>query len=293
MEDSTINVNDIIKIETLPKIMEKLELLGEFVDKELEGLDELECTEDNKQLVKNKRTCINNTLKTLEDKRKEIKNNILKPYEYFNKKYEETTKLKLENASKILGEKISKIELEQKEKKEKELRDFYTEYSIKYNLQSMNIPFESIGLNITISASMKSLKDQIISFVERISNDLKLISVEEYADEIRIEYNRTLDFAKSKLDVVKRHEELKKLQDIKKAEEILEQKTKEITSEVESALNEEITAPKEIVETLNEEIDFEEPLEVTFTVWAYKDQIIELKRQLQTMVIEQKICKFK
>lgn len=293
MEDSTINVNDIIKIETLPKIIEKLELLGEFVDKELEGLDELECTEDNKQLVKNKRTCINNTLKTLEDKRKEIKNNILKPYEYFNKKYEETTKLKLENASKILGEKISKIELEQKEKKEKELRDFYTEYSIKYNLQSMNIPFESIGLNITISASMKSLKDQIISFVERISNDLKLISVEEYADEIRIEYNKTLDFAKSKLDVVKRHEELKKLQDIKKAEEILEQKTKEITSDVESALNEEITAPKEIVETLNEEIDFEEPLEVTFTVWAYKDQIIELKRQLQTMVIEQKICKFK
>ena len=111
MENREFNINEIVKIETLPQIFEQLELLGKYVDEQLEGIDTLECNETNKTMVKNKRTEINNTLKVLEEKRKN----------------------KLENASQMLGRKINEIEIRQKEEKENELREFYQEYIKKYN----------------------------------------------------------------------------------------------------------------------------------------------------------------
>lgn len=277
MENRELNINEIVKIETLPQIFEQLELLGKFVDEKLEGIDTLECTEENKTMVKSRRAEINNTLKVLEEKRKEIKNNILKPYEMFNEKYEETTKNKLENASQMLGSKINEIEIRQKEEKENELRSFYEEYTQKYNLQELNIPFERVGLNITLSASMKSLKDQITQFTERIDSDLKLIDLEEYREEIMIEYKETLDFANSKMNVVTRHRLIE--EDRKRREALAEQLKQEqqIVETVEEVLEEEIIAPVEVDVTTDE---IEEQFVLTFTVQGTKQQLLKLKQFL-------------
>ena len=84
-----LNLNEIVKIEQMPKVFEQLELIGAYVDEQLKDLDKLECTDKNKQEVKDKRTVINNTLNMLETKRKEIKSKLNEPYDIFNKKYEE------------------------------------------------------------------------------------------------------------------------------------------------------------------------------------------------------------
>ena len=73
MEETNFNINDIIKIEQLPKLFYQLEAIGQEIDKKLDGIDKLECTEQNKVEVKNKRTEINNLNKIMEDKRKDIK----------------------------------------------------------------------------------------------------------------------------------------------------------------------------------------------------------------------------
>jgi len=109
-----LNINEIIKVEQLPKVFEQLELIGAYVDEQVKDVDQLKCTEENKQEVKNRRTEINNMLTLIDTKRKEIKKKINEPYDLFNKKYEETVKIKLENASKLLTDKINKIEDEQK-----------------------------------------------------------------------------------------------------------------------------------------------------------------------------------
>ena len=83
-ENKTLDLNEIVKIETLPKILEQLDVLGALVDEKLEGIEELECTEENKTEVKNKRTEINNMLSVLETKRKEIKKAINAPYDIFH-----------------------------------------------------------------------------------------------------------------------------------------------------------------------------------------------------------------
>ena len=64
-------LNNLVKIEQLPKLIVQTKEIGKMIDTALEGINELECTEDNKIEVKKRRTEINNALKVLEDKRKD------------------------------------------------------------------------------------------------------------------------------------------------------------------------------------------------------------------------------
>ena len=280
--EEKIDVNEIVKIEQMPKVFSQLEKIGEIIKKKTSDLDKLECTEANKQEVKSRRTEINNTLALLEAKKKEIKNKLLEPYNVFEAKYNEECKEKLQNASSILTEKINAIEIQQKLEKEQELREFADEYFNHYMIKDV-VKFEDIGLNITLSASIKSLKEQTKAFCERISNDLKLIDLEEYKDEIVIEYLKNLDFAKSKMLVIERH---RQLEEIKKREEELkaqQEQEQEIVEKVEEVV-EEIKPPVEIIDVEAQEV--EEIFTATFTVKTTKAKLKALKNFMESEEIE-------
>ena len=280
--EEKIDVNEIVKIEQMPKVFSQLEKIGEIIKKKTSDLDKLECTEANKQEVKSRRTEINNTLALLEAKKKEIKNKLLEPYNVFEAKYNEECKEKLQNASSILTEKINTIEVQQKLEKEQELREFADEYFNHYMIKDV-VKFEDIGLNITLSASIKSLKEQTKAFCERISNDLKLIDLEEYKDEIVIEYLKNLDFAKSKMIVIERH---RQLEEIKKREEELkaqQEQEQEIVEKVEEVV-EEIKPPVEIIDVEAQEV--EEIFTATFTVKTTKAKLKALKNFMESEEIE-------
>lgn len=280
--EEKIDVNEIVKIEQMPKVFSQLEKIGEIIKKKTSDLDKLECTEANKQEVKKRRTEINNTLALLEAKKKEIKNKLLEPYNVFEEKYNNECKEKLQNASSILTEKINAIEVQQKLEKEQELREFADEYFNHYMIKDV-VKFEDIGLNITLSASIKSLKEQTKAFCERISNDLKLIDLEEYKDEIVIEYLKNLDFAKSKMIVIERH---RQLEEIKKREEELkaqQEQEQEIVEKVEEVV-EEIKPPVEIIDVEAQEV--EEIFTATFTVKTTKAKLKALKNFMESEEIE-------
>lgn len=260
MEEKTIDINEIVKIEQMPIVFEQLEKIGKYIDKNLKGIDKLECTEENKQEVKNRRTAINNTLKLLEDKRKEIKNKLLEPYDIFEQKYNNECKEKLQDASNKLKDKIDTIEIQQKKDKENELREFFEQHKETYHLNFLN--FEDIGLNITLSASMTSLKEQIKDFCEKLDKDIKLIEIDDNKDKMMLEYLRNgYDYQKAKLTLI---EEQKKLEELKQQ---MEQK-QEIEKQEEVVIEkvQEVIAPVEIIED-------EEVLESTFTVRATKDKL--------------------
>lgn len=280
--EEKIDVNEIVKIEQMPKVFSQLEKIGEIIKKKTSDLDKLECTEANKQEVKSRRTEINNTLALLEAKKKEIKNKLLEPYNVFEEKYNKECKEKLQNASSILTEKINSIEIQQKLEKEQELREFADEYFSHYMIKDV-VKFEDIGLNITLSASIKSLKEQTKAFCERISNDLKLIDLEEYKDEIVIEYLKNLDFAKSKMLVIERH---RQLEEIKKREEELkaqQEQEQEVVEKVEEVV-EEIKPPVEIIDVEAQEV--EEVFTATFTVKTTKAKLKALKNFMESEEIE-------
>lgn len=267
MNQENIDINDIVRIETMPVVFEQLEKIGTLIDERTKDLDTLECTEENKQEVKKRRTEINNTLKVLEDKRKEIKTKLLEPYNVFEEKYENECKTKLQNASELLKGKIDIIESQQLLEKENELREFVNQHC---EANKIHLDFERIGLNITLSASVKSLKEQALEFINKVVSELKLIDMEEYRDEILYEYNQTLNFVDSKTKVVERHKQLELLK--QQQEEKLEQEKQE--EEIIGKVEEIIEVPKEIIEDT-------EVITVQFTITDTKEKILKLRDYLK------------
>lgn len=265
MSEQKLDINELIKVEAMPKIFYQLEAIGSEIDNKLSDLKDMECTEENKDIVKKRRTEINNLNKIMEEKRKQIKNEILKDYNVFEEKYEEEIKSKLVYASAMLKEKIDDIENGQKLEKENKLREFANQYIENYNLGGI-VDYEKLNINVTLSASEKSLKTAIKSQLEEIANYVKLILQEEYSDEIMVEYKKSLDYVKAKMEVIERHHQIEQLK-IKEQE----QQDKQIQEEKNIETVEEIIAPVEVEEKI------EEIQEVSFTVWACREDIIKIR----------------
>jgi hypothetical protein len=272
--ENKIDVSEIVKIEQMPKVFSQLEMIGTFIDEKIKDIDILECTEDNKAEVKKRRTEINNILKELDDRRKFIKNKILEPYELFNEKYEQECKGKLMSASEVLKTKIDTIEEEQKKKKYNEIFDFAMEYFVANDIQEI-VKFEDIGLNITLGASMKSLQEQVIDFCERIKQDIELIKMEEYRDEILYEYKRNHNFVECKKLVLDRHKEIERIVNV----EELRKQNEEAIKQVEEKVEEVLVAPKEIIED-------DEIISVTFTINDTKENIVKVREFMKKEGIE-------
>lgn len=261
--------NNIIVLEQLPIIKTHLEQLSLEIKKRVDDAKNLICTEETVKDVKQVRANLTKEFNELEAQRKQVKNAIMDKYNQFEEIYKENVSNLYKQADSELKEKIENVEIQLKKEKEEELREFADNW-FDYHVIKDIVKFEDIGLNITLSASMKSLKDQTIAFCEKISNDIKLIELEEYKDEIMIEYKKNLDFAQSKIDVTFRHKQLEAMQ--KRNEEILKMKLEEqkVVEKVEEVV-EEIKAPVEIETTTIE--DKEEQFVATFTVKASKDKL--------------------
>lgn len=280
MENKELNINEVVRVDTLPVIFQQLELVGSYVDGELLKVKELECTEENKNEVKKIRANINSLIKQFEDKRKEIKKQVLDPYNQFNDKYEEEVKIKLEEASAELKTKIDDIENEQLKEKSNEVCDFITENIDANHLRSVLTIDEVIEygkLKINLSTSLKSLKEDAKTFIERVANEVKLIELEDTPSNLLYEYGRNgFDLTKAKLTLIERQREIEEL--AKKREQVEEVVVKE--EEIAEYI-EEITAPKEVIQE-------DEILEVTFTVRGTKPQLLEIKRLIVELGVEYK-----
>ena len=278
MNKNELNVNEIVKVESLGVIKQQLDKVEIFIDEKIKNIPEtLEKIkkmsfveqEDEKNDIKKYQQYLSKIQKELEDKRKEIKEEINKPYKEFEEYYKNGVYLKLDNSIKQIKEVVNEIGTLQKDEKECELREFAEQHIIANNIQDI-VTFEDIGLNITLSASIKSLKEQILYKIEKIVNDIKLIEQEEYKEELLIEYKKNnFDYVDSKIIVNERHrkiEELKKQQEVKLEQEKQEEK---IVEKVE-----EVIAPKEIIED-------NEVITVSFTITDTKEKILKLRDYLK------------
>lgn len=261
-----LDLNEIIKIQHLPEIFEQLEKVGKFVDKKLKGVTDLKATDANKSNLKDKRTEINNTLSILEDKRKEIKKAIETPYDVFNAKYIKEVKEKLENASKTLTGKINFIEDTQKKAKEQVLRKFFEEYKVSKNIDFVD--FEQMHLNIILNTTEVKYKNDIVKFLDKVSDELDLINLQSSKEEIMYEYKKTLDLANSIKIVQERKMAIERAAEENAKRELLAKQQQENITEVKRVL----TTP---IKEVKEEI-----YQLTFTVRGTKNQLVLLKNFL-------------
>ena len=193
---------NLITVQQLPVIVyERLESVGQEIDKRIAelDLDKQLVTEDTKKAVKDTRAMLNKELKDFEEQRKRIKEQVVAPYEAFEKAYKTFIKEKYEKADCILKVKIDEFDNRLKADKEARIRAYFTELCQANNIDFL--PFERLGLKIGLSDSDKSLKDIVNTNIDNVVKSLKFIESltdpDEYKAEILADYKQTLDVMRS------------------------------------------------------------------------------------------------
>lgn len=254
-------MSEIIAIKQLPIIEEQLMKIKEKIKERAEAALAMECNEETVKEVKKVRAELNKDYMDLENRRKAVKAEILKPYEAFEQVYNDcvTEVFKLTDAK--LKEKIASVENDLKAEKEKAVRAYFDEY--RQSLGITFIDFEQTGIDITLSASLKSLKEKAAGFLEQIKKDLDLIQTQEYPEEILVEYKKTLDVSQAILLVIERHRAI--------------EEAREFTEYISAVKESEAVAIAEVDEILAPPVEEEPVLKASFTVYGTKEQLRKLK----------------
>ena len=255
-------MNELIVVKQLPIIEEHLRQLGAQIDQRVAVAAALVCTEETVKEVKNVRSTLNAQFNELEAQRKAVKEAVLDPYNAFEKVYKDYVSSKFKSADADLKCKIGEVEDGLKSEKAGEVLGYFAEYATSLGLDWLR--FEDAGLNITLSASLKSLKAQAKAYADQVRGDLALIDTQEYRDEILVEYKQCHDVSRAVTAVVERHKAIEQQKEIDAERAEQAKQVQEVVAKVEAAM-----PPKEV----EREITYE----CKFTVHATKTQLSTLK----------------
>lgn len=274
-----VSEDNLIVVMQLPVIKEQLKEIKKRFELEAENALSLECTEETLQTVKKARTNLSKIFSALETKRKEAKKQILAPYESFEAVYKECVTDIYKPCDSKLAEKIRETEDTLKERKRIAAEEYFTEYSASKGIDFLT--FDRMGLNITLSASAKSIKDQIKAFVDRTCDELAMIEMQENSAEILVEYKSSLNAAQAVMLVANRHRAIEEERRRKEESAAIAEEKAQAAAKVEEVIDEAFTPPKaEVIEEEPQERTSEKIYQVSFTVYGSIDKIRDLKEFL-------------
>ena len=253
------------ELKGITQIEDNINDVKEYALKLSEYYNIKEFDEETLKDAKNERAEVNKFKDKVADFRKEITNKFNEPLEKFTTTAKETEKILKDTYDTINGQ-IKSYEDKQKKEKEEEVKNYFNELCEAESIDFVN--YEQANINVTLSATMKSLKEQAKRFVEKIVDDINLINSTQFVDEIMIEYKKDLNVSRAITEVNNRHAELEKVKQQK--EEQAEQKLndKEMLNRIDN-----LSAPK--VEKSSEEV-----FEMTFKVRGTKEQLKAVKEFL-------------
>lgn len=268
-------MNELIAVKQLPIIEERLKDLSVEIDRQVTEALNLAVTPETVKTVKEVRANLNKQFRELEDQRKTVKRQILEPYEAFDRIYRTYVSVRFNEADTELKRKINSVEDGLKQEKEDELREYFRELADSLHLPWLD--YERGRFNVTLSKSMKAMKQDVYTFVDRVHSDVQAISVMPDNAEIMSEYKlylrlgEAVETVKMRREAVEREMQAQeKLKEILTAEREAEEKVLEETKETV------LSAPKKIVENAVEK------LKLTFTVTDTRERLKVLKAFLDS-----------
>lgn len=267
--------NNIIQVKQLPIIVEQLHEVKSEVTAKVEQALSLVCTEDTVKDVKKVRSELNKELKEYEERRKAVKKSIMTPYEQFESVYKDCISDTYKKADTELKGKIDSVENELKEQKKAEVKGYFDEYLTATGIDF--VTFENAHINVTLSASMKSLKEQAKAFIDKIVDDLNLINTQEHKDDILYEYKASLNVSAAITTVTNRYKAIEAAKAREEERKAREQAEAESAAKVESVV-EAVTPPT--VESIAPPVEKEKTYTLKFTVRGTMPQLKALKEFL-------------
>ena len=233
--------------------------------------------EEKKKIAKEEKAKINNFKNAINEKCKEALEIYNKPIENFQSLKKETLEI-LTNTYELINDQVNIVDSQLMNAKINKLKKYFIESCEHENIDF--ITYERFNQNVTLSASMKSLKKEINDFVNKVVDDLSLIETQEHKLEILIEYKKDLNVAKA---ITTTNERIKAIE-IEKQEqqkkELLVNETQKNVEKVENILSKPVITVSSTIEENQAEVK-EQLLTTTFKVTATKIKLIELRNFLE------------
>ena len=274
------NTAELIRVVQLPEIEEHLQSIKVAVTQKVNDALSLICTEDTVKSVKAVRADLNKDLKDFEERRKAVKKAIMSPYEQFEAVYKECISDTYKKADIELKAKIDSVENELKEAKRTEVEAYFEECSKSVGVDFVKL--SDLNLNVTLSASVKSLKRQVKEYFDKVIQDLALIATLEHTTEILVEYRKTLDVSDAVLTVQERHKAIAEQEKRNAEASVIAEKQAETVEKVEKAVRESVTEEISAPEVEEAPPEGNEPVyEATFRVTGTLAQLKALKKFLK------------
>lgn len=269
---SEVLITDLPTVEQKPIIeYSKLENIGELVKAKIDsiGIDSIEATEENLSVLKSTRAALNNQFKDFEDRRKFIKDNVLKPYNDFEDKYKSFVTINFKNADDQLKSKITTVESGILNTKIDGLKSYFAE-----NNPFDFIKFDQLGLKITRSASDRSIKDQIDAAINQVEIDIETINTLQNKERVLAQYQMNLDLNASISSVNIAIERERQIEAARKAREAAQQEVLAPQPKIEEPT---AVEPVEVAEAIEDN----DLYKTSFKIIATKQQIRDLKQFME------------
>lgn len=169
------------------------EELKEEITKKSSDYLNLVYSDDQIKDAKQDRANLRKLVTALEDKRKEIKKEVMLPYEDFALKEKELVEI-INGAIENIDTQVRGYEEGKRQEKLAKVKEIYKECI--GNLDR-TVPFDKIFKEswLNVSTTLKSIKEEIITIREKIDGDLKIINAENspYIYEMKEEYLKDFD----------------------------------------------------------------------------------------------------
>lgn len=184
-----------IKQLTIPEVIEfNFEELKQEITDRVAMYTNMVYTDDQIKEAKADRANLNKFVKALSDERIKVKKQCLKPYEEFETKVNELSKI-VQEPIKMIDKQVKEYEEQKKQEKLNEITYFFncTDHPEWLNIsQIMNEKW------LNASVSMKSIQEEIDSRCKQIENDISTLSnLPEFGFEATEVYKTTLDVNKA------------------------------------------------------------------------------------------------
>lgn len=266
----------LIEVRQLPIITERLRMVKEQIESMTAEAASLVCTADTVQLVKQTRADLRKKFDELENQRKAVKAAVMGPYEAFVKVYEECISGPFRSADNKLKEQIDGFENELKQRTLERLRTYHAEMCAVHGIDWLTFDrtIQKAGIKVGMAdanaKTPKKLMDGIGLFISSIAAGRDNIAKLEDADEIMVEFKKTLN-ATEAIGIVadrKKALEQEKADAEKRAEEakLREEKMEQIRQ----------IAP-EVVKAPATEIPEEKIYTIRFTIRTTREKALKLK----------------
>jgi hypothetical protein len=201
---------EIIKVEQLPVIAERLHEIKAKIEAEAEALTSLEVSDETLQIAKNARANFNKILKDLDDRRKAVKKIAMQPIDKFEETFKECITEPGEQALAKADAKIAMVTVKRTEEKIAKAKEYYGKIASESGLEWLE--FDRLGVKVNASDSDSKIYGAIDEAVDKICTDIKLICMNEYAEEVLFEFKKHLNAIRATVDVMERHKALDKVE---------------------------------------------------------------------------------